>query len=102
MSEAFAEHFVTLDPTVDLPDARDHRRLGDALPSLDGVTIGLLSNGKTNGSELLRAVYGELAKRFEPAGAVAIRKDSVSVPPRPEDFARLVRETGAVITAIGD
>ena len=102
MTHATSTSFVTLDPTSGPMRERDERPLGRAVPALDGITIGLLSNGKDNAMELLASVYDELAHQFGLAGCVRIEKESVSVPPRPQDFQRLTRDTRAVITAIGD
>ena len=72
------------------------------LATLDGATVGLLSNGKATGVELVDCVLDEIKKRYEVAGELRFKKDSVSVPPRKEVFAQLVEDAAAVITAIGD
>jgi hypothetical protein len=96
-----ATPFVTLDPTgyrgADMRPARAERPV-----SLDGLTIGLLANGKVNSVELLEAVLVELEARHDLAAVVRIVKESVSVAPSEADIARLVDDCGAVITAIGD
>jgi hypothetical protein len=98
---------TTLDPTYEAftaPERMAGRSRAPALASLRGLRIGLLANGKTNSEALLDAVYDELA-RYPTAslsGALRVCKSSVSVPPEPEDFRRLVAETDAVLVAIGD
>ena len=94
--------FVTLDPSGGPLRSKDPRPTARRLPTLDGATLGLLSNGKTNGVELLDCVLNEIEKQYEIAGELRFKKGSVSVPPRKEVFAQLVDEATAVITAIGD
>ncbi|MBI3742756.1 MAG: hypothetical protein HY261_00510 [Chloroflexi bacterium] len=94
--------YVILDPTSGPLRGKDSRPMARRRVTLDGVVLGLLSNGKSNSQELLDAVFAELAKSFELLQSLRFRKDSVSVPPRKEHFAQLTREAGAVVTAIGD
>jgi hypothetical protein len=95
--------FVTLDPTFE-PPAEATRPKGQAArpATLDGAVVGLLSNGKANGMALLEAVVAQLRERYPIRDTLAFTKGSVSIPPRSEDFERLVREANVVITAIGD
>ena len=94
--------YIILDPTSGPLKGKDLRPMANRRPTLDGVAIGLLANGKSNSQELLDAVFEELAKSFELRPPLRFRKDSVSVPPKKEHFERLTREAGAVVTAIGD
>jgi len=94
--------FVTLDPTSGPLRERDPRSIAERQPTLDGASLALLSNGKSNGSELLDAVFDELALQFELSGAMRFKKGSVSVPPLKEDFAQMAAQATAVVTAIGD
>src|SRR5579872_3927180 len=68
------------------------------------LRIGLLSNGKKNGVELLETVFAELSRRSGMTLELAmdIVKPSISVPPTDLDMARLISNTDVVITAIGD
>jgi hypothetical protein len=99
---------TTLDPTYEAITRRKVTRnegdVAQGLASLSGVRIGLLANGKTNSQELLRAVYDELGRQpgVSLAGSLPVCKSSVSIPPSPEDFRRLVAETDAVLVAVGD
>jgi len=94
--------FMTLDPTSGPLRDRDPRSTAQRQSTLDGASLALLSNGKANGSELLDAVFDELALQFELSNAMRFQKGSVSVPPRKEEFAQMVAHATAVVTAIGD
>jgi hypothetical protein len=100
---------ITLDPTFEAFTARDRlantRASAPAPKTLSGLRVGLLANGKTNSREILDVLFEELGK----AGGLSfsgepirVVKGSVSVPPEPEDFRRLVAETDIVLVAIGD
>ena len=99
---------VLLDPTYEAftADLGKHNARAIAPPpkSLTSLRLGLLSNGKKNGVELLDALFAELARR--PGMAVekvmTVIKPSISVPPTEGDMARLISDTDVVITAIGD
>ncbi len=100
--------FVVLDPTYESftrgLGARNEKAIAPAPRSLQGLRVGLLSNGKANGRELLEELLAELSRRpgVSVADSFAITKPSVSVPPVAGDFTRLVRDADLVITAIGD
>jgi hypothetical protein len=72
------------------------------LPSLDGVVLGLLSNGKANSERLLDLIAGELSSRYTLKDIVRITKGHCSMPPSDADVELLANETLAVLTAIGD
>lgn len=100
---------ITLDPTFEAFTAKERlantRASAPAPKSLNGVRVGLLANGKTNSRELLDVLLEELAQAqgVRLAGEpIRVVKGSVSVPPEPEDFRRLVAETDIVLVAIGD
>jgi len=99
---------ITLDPTFEAFTARaqaNSRASAPAPKSLQGLRVGLLANGKHNSVELLDALFAELGQaegislHGEP---IRVCKNSVSVPPEPDDFRRLVAETDIVLVAIGD
>lgn len=99
---------VLLDPTYEAFtsgfDGRNVRAVAPPPKSLTSLRLGLLSNGKRNGVELLDALFAELSRR--PGIAVekvmSVMKPSISVPPTEGDMARLISDTDVVITAIGD
>lgn len=97
MSEHTA--LIGLDPTSGpLPAARHREAARPA--SLDGAVVGLVSNGLGESDTILRAVYREL----EPYGArdvVFVRKPSVSVPPAPMDWERLIAQVTVAVAGFG-
>ena len=97
-----AAPYVSLDPSGVAARAKEARQRAPRLDSLDGGTIGLLANGKTNSEELLECVYDELRQRFDLAGVLRHRKGSVSIPPDPTEFDRFLSEATFVVTATGD
>lgn len=76
--------------------------LAPRLSSLDDCTVGLLSNGKTNASELLEMLAEELGREFRLASIVRVTKRNASGNCPPELLDDLVGKCDAVITAIGD
>ena len=99
---------VLLDPTYEAFtsgfDDRNVRAVAPPPESLTSLRLGLLSNGKRNGVELLDALFAELARRpgMKVEKVMTVIKPSISVPPTEGDMARLIAETDVVITAIGD
>ena len=72
------------------------------LPSLDGVTLGLLANGKANSDAILDAVADAISQRHHLAGVVRAHKPHPSLPASSELIARFVERADVVLTAIGD
>ncbi len=91
---------VVLDPTVS-PLPADGV-VADRPTTLEGVSIGLLANGKLNSEEMLTALHDVLADRFE-FGAVIERNKHNASRPCPEDIIdELVEQCDVVITSSGD
>ena len=91
---------VVLDPTVE-PLPADGV-VADRPTSLDGLTIGLLANGKLNSVEMLIAIHDVLADRFE-FGAVVERNKHNASRPCPDDIIdELVDRCDVVVTSSGD
>ncbi len=91
---------VGLDPTSGpMPAATQ----GEArrLPSLGGAVVGIVSNGLGESDRILRAVYRELENTGGPRRAVFVRKPSVSVPPDPTDWERLISEVTVALAGFG-
>lgn len=72
------------------------------LVSLDGATIGLLSNYKTNADKLLALIGEELQARFNLGGLVKTHKNNASANCPPEVLDMLVNRCDAVIMGLGD
>jgi hypothetical protein len=78
--------------------------LSDAprLGSLDGVTLGLLANGKANGEAILDCVAAALGQRHRIAGVVRASKSHPSLPVAEDVVAIFAEQVQVVLTAIGD
>ncbi|MYA61637.1 MAG: hypothetical protein F4X94_03570 [Dehalococcoidia bacterium] len=91
---------AVLDPTV-APLPADGV-VADRPTTLDGVTIGLLANGKMNSVEMLTALHDVLADRYDFGGVVERNKMNASRP-CPEDIIdEMVAKCDVVITSSGD
>ena len=91
---------VVLDPTVEpLPS---EGVVADRPTTLDGLTLGLLANGKLNSVEMLTAIHDVLADRFEFASVVERNKHNASRPCPEEIIDELVDKCDAVVTSSGD
>ncbi len=89
-----------LDPSADPVDAE--ASMSDRPGSLEGVTVGLLDNGKTNAEVLLGHIAEELSEGYSALEFEFLGKPS-PFKPAPEDRIRDVAVTyGAVITGVGD
>ena len=91
---------IALDPTVaPLPS---EGVVADRPTTLDGLTVGLLANGKLNSEEMLTAIHDVLADRFEFAGVVERNKRNASRPCPEEIIDEVVDLCDVVITSSGD
>lgn len=91
---------VGLDPTSGpLPAAEG--RTAHRPTSLEGAVVGLVSNGLGESDKVLAAVAEELGRTFRLQGVVAVRKPSVSVPPDPFDWERLINEVTVAVAGFG-
>jgi hypothetical protein len=93
---------VGLDPTSGLPPLRRDDRTVKVRPnSLDGAVIGLVVNGLGESEAFLGALYDEL-RALAPVGpAVKVVKPSVSVPPEPFDWERLISQVTVAVAGFG-
>jgi hypothetical protein len=89
-----------LDPRVQpIPQ---HAIIAPRPASLDGLSIGLLANGKQNSEELLEMVQEVLADRYEFSGVITKNKGNASRP-CPEDLLdELAERCDIVVTSTGD
>ena len=91
---------IVLDPTVEpLPS---EGVVADRPTTLDGLTLGLLANGKLNSVEMLTAIHDVLADRFEFASVVERNKYNASRPCPEEIIDELVDKCDVVVTSSGD
>ena len=89
-----------LDPTIDSPSSE----FGHAsrFETLDGLTFGLLSNGKRNSEELLQYVYESLAEKYDLPAPVSDNKGNASRPCPSELLTKMSNKCDVIITASGD
>ncbi len=76
--------------------------LAPRLASLEGVVLGLVSNGKTHGRGILERVAQNLIDRHGARDAVLMRKPTANLPAAPDEVAALTAGVTAIIAAIGD
>jgi hypothetical protein len=93
---------VGLDPTGDVPPVRrEGRSEQPRLESLEGAVVGLVVNGLGESEAFFGALYDEL-RVIAPVGpAVTVIKGSVSVPPDPTDWERLISEVTVAVAGFG-
>ena len=72
------------------------------IASFDGVTIGLLANGKANSDAILDAVADAIASRHRIAGVVRAQKPHPSLPASDQVVTTFAAQVQVVLTAIGD
>jgi hypothetical protein len=89
-----------LDPTI----AADHAEstMAKRVADLEGKVLGLLSNSKVNGDQLLDLVREGLATRYRITNVVIMKKSSASRVADEEMLDALARDCDIVVTAIGD
>lgn len=91
-----------LDPTLRPPAAEAVVARAPRKSSLDGATLGLLANGKSNSMALLDRVVERLRERHRIGHVVRVAKSNASAPVIDTDADMLAGRCAAVITAIGD
>jgi hypothetical protein len=69
--------------------------------TLDGVVLGLVSNGLGRSDDILDRVAKEIAQLQPLTRVVAVRKPSVSVPPDPIDWEKLINEVTVAVAGFG-
>jgi len=92
---------VALDPTGSAPAVERERRLAARPTALAGLVLGLVCNGLGRGEALLTALAERLRESEGLADVVKVVKSSVSVPPEPDDWARLTDGVAVAITGFG-
>jgi hypothetical protein len=69
--------------------------------SLGDVVVGLVSNGLGRSDDILDRVAKEIEQLQPIARVVAVRKPSVSVPPDPIDWEKLINEVTVAVAGFG-
>jgi hypothetical protein len=91
-----------LDPTLRSPAAEATAARAPRKASLDGATVGLLANGKSNGMALLDRIVERLRERHRIGDVLRVAKSNASAPVADDDAENLAGRCAVVITAIGD
>ncbi len=88
-----------LDPTHEA-DPRDFTPAA-RLPSLEGVTVGFLSNGKKGTRLFFDALAAQLLETHGVAEVVRVTKANFSAPAEPEVFEQ-AKQWDALVAGVGD
>jgi hypothetical protein len=91
---------VTLDPR----DENDHAPalLAPRPPTLDGKTLGLLSNNKPHSEELLRMIAGIIKEMYDIKGTEEYNKGSHQWPANPESLKEFADKCDVAIHATAE
>lgn len=91
---------IGLDPTSGpLPEAQGKAAARTAEPS--ELVLGLVSNGLGRSDDILAAVARQIEQRAPVVRVVPVRKPSVSVPPDPIDWEKLINEVTVAVAGFG-
>lgn len=88
------------DPTSSGPERSLSR--APALIGLQGLSIGILENGKLNAAEMLNEIAVLFAERHGCAIKAVYSKSNASAPAAPEILAKAAREVDFLVTGLGD
>jgi len=91
---------VGLDPSSG-PIGAEGGQVAARPAALDGVVVGLVSNGLGRSDDILDRVAKELEQLQPIARFLKVRKPSVSVPPDPMDWEKLINEVTVAVAGFG-
>ena len=89
-----------MDPTVDAPHSK--RARAPLFDTLDGLTIGLLTNGKVNADKLIEQTAALFVEHHRCSTTKMYAKTNASAPARIGMLEELCAESDFLITASGD
>jgi hypothetical protein len=92
---------IGLDPTSGPLPVRPERVERPRPASLDGAVIGLVANGLGESKAFFTALYEELEGLARLGGGLAVLKPSVSVPPDPMDWEKLISQVTVAVAGFG-
>ena len=95
-----AQKLTVLDPTIEAKI--ENSILSDRPESLDGLTVGLLANGKRNSEELLQYVYEVIKEEYKLNEPIYANKGNASKPCPPDLLEDLADRCDLIITSSGD
>jgi hypothetical protein len=91
---------IGLDPTSGPLPEREHGTAPRSA-SIEGAVVGVVSNGLGESDRFLQAISRELAELGGTKSAVFVRKPSVSVPPDPMDWEKLISQVTVAVAGFG-
>ena len=90
-----------VNPTgTDLGSGEFH--LNDRPSDLNGKTLGLLENHKTNSDKVLHELGNLLKEKYDLKDVVYLSKHSASLPTKPETVQQMLDKVDVLITGVGD
>ncbi len=95
-----AQKLTVLDPTIEAKI--ENSILSDRPESLDGLTVGLLANGKRNSEELLQYVYEVIKEEYKLNKPIYANKGNASKPCPTDLLEDLADRCDFIITSSGD
>jgi len=76
--------------------------LNDRPSDLNGKTLGLLENHKTNSDKVLHELGNLLKEKYDLKDVVYLSKHSASLPTKPDTVQEMLDKVDVLITGIGD
>ena len=76
--------------------------LNDRPSDLNGKTLGLLENHKTNSDKVLHELGNLLKEKYNIKDVVYLSKHSASLPTKPDTVQQMMDKVDVLITGIGD
>jgi hypothetical protein len=76
--------------------------LNDRPSDLNGKTLGLLENHKTNSDKVLHELGNLLKEKYDLKDVVYLSKHSASLPTKPDTVQQMLDKVDVLITGIGD
>ena len=96
----YSQTLTVLDPTIEAKI--ESSMISERPESLDGLTIGLLANGKLNSEEILQYVYEVINEKYKLGTPIYANKGNASKPCPPDLLENLANECDLIITSSGD
>lgn len=95
-----SDTFTILDPTVE--SITTSATLATRSKDLDGLTLGLLGNGRPNAVALLDAVYSILEEHYHFKKVIRVNKSDASRPAPEPMIEDIIKRCDLIITGVGD
>ena len=76
--------------------------LNDRPSDLNGKTLGLLENHKTNSDKVLHELGNLLKEKYDILDVVYLSKHNASLPTKPDTIQQMLDKVDVLITGVGD